>query len=349
MNDWLTALSGLDGPAILVTVAATHGSAPRESGARMLVTAERQFDTIGGGHLELCACNAAREMLASPGREIQSQRRLERLPLGPTLGQCCGGVVHLSFERVEHGAHGLFDRLQQRSRDGLSSWRLTALDNAAAPLLLDESGRCLAGAAEPPFAGIDFDAPCHLMRDPAGARWLVDPYRPCHSQLFLFGAGHVGAAIVRALADLPCRIVWIDEREDMFPARLPSNVTVEASDTPEALVDAAPADASFLVMTHSHALDQRLAERILRREDTGAGWFGLIGSRTKRIQFERRLRARGIAQERLSAMTCPIGIAGITGKEPATIAVAVVAQLLQVWEAQQALASRPAAQREQTG
>jgi xanthine dehydrogenase accessory factor len=347
MNDWLTALSSLEGPAILVTVAATRGSAPRESGARMLVTSERQFDTIGGGHLELCACNLAREMLASPGKEIQSERRLERLPLGPTLGQCCGGVVHLSFERIERGAHGIFDLLQQRSRDGLSSWRLVAVDSAAAPLLLDESGRCIAGAADMPFADIDFNAPCHIMRDRTGARWLVDPYRPYRSQLFLFGAGHVGAAIVRALSDLPCRITWIDEREEMFPARLPGNVTVEATDTPETLVGAAPERASFLVMTHSHALDQRLAEQILRRDDVG--WFGLIGSRTKRIQFERRLRARGISPERLAAMTCPIGIAGITGKEPATIAVAVAAQLLQVWEAQQAIASNPAAQREQTG
>jgi xanthine dehydrogenase accessory factor len=120
----------------------------------------------------------------------------------------------------------------------------------------------------------------------------------------------------------------------MFPAQLPANVRMEATDTPEALVAAAPEHASFLVMTHSHALDQTLAEAILRREPTG--WFGLIGSKTKRISFERRLRQRGISDERLADMVCPIGIPGIAGKEPAVIAIAVAAQLLQLWQAQAA-------------
>jgi xanthine dehydrogenase accessory factor len=89
-------------------------------------------------------------------------------------------------------------------------------------------------------------------------------------------------------------------------------------------------------MTHSHALDQRLAEAILKRQHFGADWFGLIGSNTKRKQFEHRLRDRGIAQARLDAMVCPIGVPGIEGKAPAVIAVAVAAQLLMVWEARTA-------------
>jgi xanthine dehydrogenase accessory factor len=163
-----------------------------------------------------------------------------------------------------------------------------------------------------------------------GRRWMLDPCLPPRAQLFLFGAGHVGAAIVALLGTLPCQVSWIDEREDQFPQALPSNVMTEATDTPEAVIDAAPAGSSFLVMTHSHALDQQLAEAILRKQDIG--WFGLIGSKTKRVQFERRLRARGIAEQRLTDMVCPIGIPGIKGKEPATIAIAVVAQLLQLWE-----------------
>jgi xanthine dehydrogenase accessory factor len=148
----------------------------------------------------------------------------------------------------------------------------------------------------------------------------------------LFGAGHVGAAVVRLLADLPCRVTWVDEREDLFPAALPHNVVAEATDLPEALVRAAAPGTSFLVMTHDHALDQRLAEAILRRP-AQRDWFGLIGSDTKRKQFEHRLRDRGIARARLDDMVCPIGIPGIVGKEPAVIAVAVVAQLLMVWGA----------------
>jgi len=146
----------------------------------------------------------------------------------------------------------------------------------------------------------------------------------------LFGADHVGAAIVRALSDLPCRVTWIDEREEMFPDLQPANVTIEATDVPEALVTSAPPGSSFLVMTHNHALDQRLSELILQRNDVA--WFGLIGSKTKRMQFEHRLHERGISAQRLAEMVCPIGIPGIVGKEPAVIAASVTAQLLQVWE-----------------
>jgi xanthine dehydrogenase accessory factor len=96
-------------------------------------------------------------------------------------------------------------------------------------------------------------------------------------------------------------------------------------------VACAPPGASYLVMTHSHALDQRLAEAILARLDVG--WFGLIGSKTKRKQFEHRLRARGFEPARIEAMACPIGLPGITSKEPAVIAASVCAQLLILWEA----------------
>ena len=155
----------------------------------------------------------------------------------------------------------------------------------------------------------------------------------------LFGAGHVGAAIVRALAELPCRVTWVDEREDLFPAAVPANVSVEATDIPEALVEEAAPGTTFLVMTHSHALDLRLSNAILSRP--GQDWFGLIGSSTKRRQFEHRLRERGIANERIEAMVCPIGLPGIEGKAPAVIAASVAAQLLTVWEALDSAASYP--------
>ena len=96
------------------------------------------------------------------------------------------------------------------------------------------------------------------MQEQDGRRWLVDLVAAPRAHLVLFGAGHVGAAIVRSLAHLPCTVTWVDERDDMFPAEVPSNVTVEATDTPAAVVALAPANASYLVMTHSHALDQQL-------------------------------------------------------------------------------------------
>jgi xanthine dehydrogenase accessory factor len=337
MDDWLTAaldLAAAEGGrarAILVTVAATEGSVPREPGARMLVEAMRQWGTVGGGHLELRGAEVARAMLA----EGQT-RRLERFPLGPSLGQCCGGVVHLAFEAldIEH-LHALAARRHE------DSWRLVALHGAPALALFDADGALLQGDAGSfnlagAGTGTDPGLPAHahaggtrVLRDEAGRRWLLDRVEAPRRHLMLFGAGHVGAAIVRAMAELPCRITWVDERDDLFPAGVPHNVSVEATDTPEALAASAAPGTSFLVMTHSHALDQRLAEAILRRESHD--WFGLIGSHTKRKQFEHRLRERGILDARLAAMACPIGIEGIEGKEPAVIAVAVAAQLLMLW------------------
>jgi xanthine dehydrogenase accessory factor len=313
MDDWLQTAAG---DAVLVTVAAAEGSVPREAGARMLVTATRQWDTIGGGHLELRAVDIARTMLANG-----ETRRLQRFPLGPSLGQCCGGVAHLAFERID-AAH----MAALAARRNLDTWRLVALDGAPDLALCDGYGTPLQGGG-PAF---DAGAGTHVLRDGAGRRWLADLVAAPRAHLMLFGAGHVGAAIVRALAELPCRVTWVDERDDMFPPNLPHNVQVEATDVPEALALHAAPGTYFLVMTHSHALDQRLAETILKR--SSADWFGLIGSDTKRTQFARRLLDRGVERARLDAMVCPVGVPGIDGKQPAVIAVAVAAQLLMVWE-----------------
>ena len=321
MQTWLSALLEQQSPAILVTVARADGSVPREAGAKMVVSALGLFDTIGGGHLEYVAAAVARDMLAQPPHELAAQRRFQCLPLGPTLGQCCGGVAFLAFERVDPAGHAHFETIRQSLAQNVACLRQLPLDSAAPPTL------AAAGNED-----------TQLWQDEQGARWLADACRAPAARLYLFGAGHVGTAIVRAMSALPCQITWIDERDDMFPASLPANVTVELTDTPEALVAAAPDDASYLVTTHSHALDQALAEAILRRERIG--WFGLIGSATKRVQFERRLQQRGIATARLADMVCPIGIPGINGKEPAVIAIAVAAQLLLVW---QAMAAKPIA------
>lgn len=355
MNEWLTAQ--VSEPAVLVTVAIVEGSGPREPGARMLVTARGQHDTIGGGHLEMCAIELAREMLKGAASEHVAQARLERYALGPTLGQCCGGVVHLAFELVDASLADVLASLRARRRE--DSWRLSAIDGPPAAQLFDADG-IVAGAGAASFQrgdsgegsegtrigcaeGVGLSASAapvidrargtHVLRDASGRRWLVDPCLAPRAHLVLFGAGHVGAAIVRMLGELPCTVTWVDEREDMFPEDVPANVAIEATDMPEAAVAAAPPNASYLVMTHSHALDQRLCEAILARPDVG--WFGLIGSHTKRVQFERRMAARGLPQDRIANMVCPVGLPGITSKLPAAIAASVCAQLLMVWEAQQ--------------
>jgi xanthine dehydrogenase accessory factor len=245
--------------AVLVEVTEALGSAPREAGTRMLVSTTQCAGTIGGGHLELKAIERARRMLATGDTTPQSAH----YPLGPALGQCCGGAVTLAFVALDAQA--------------LAAWPL------AAPRL-------------------------HLQ---------------------LYGAGHVGRAIVQALAPLNVIVDWIDERESEFPAgtQLPPHIRKVCVDTIEAEVREAPRGAFYLVLTHQHDLDLRISEAILRRNDFA--FFGLIGSKTKRNRFIHRFEQHGIAAEAIGRMTCPIGVPGIEGKEPEVIAAAVVAQLLQ--------------------
>lgn len=314
MNDWLSEAGG-----VLVTVAASKGSVPREPGAKMLVRADGFDGTIGGGHLEHRALEIARAML-----QAGDTHRFERFPLGPKLGQCCGGVAWLAFERAEAGQVAVL-----RARRNDDTWRVVALDGTHDWAMFDAAGARLAGGTEVPAFGSDRST--RVIEGEGGRRWLVDAVLAPRAHLMLFGAGHVGAAIVRALEELPCRVTWVDERDDLFPLQIPANVTVEATDTPEALVDSATPGTSFLVMTHSHALDLRLCHAILSRPKLD--WFGLIGSSTKRSQFEARLRERGVPETRLAGMVCPIGLPGIAGKAPAVIAASVAAQLLSTWEA----------------
>jgi xanthine dehydrogenase accessory factor len=159
--------------------------------------------------------------------------------------------------------------------------------------------------------------------------------------LQIYGAGHVGRAIVRLLHDIDCRVQWIDERETEFPrGTLPSHIEQVCVEPVQAEVDAAPPAAHYLVLTHSHDLDMAITQAILQRGDFG--YFGLIGSLTKRARFESRLRQRGLSDAALARMVCPIGLPGIRGKEPGVIAVAVVAQLLQFGWQGPAPAPRPA-------
>ncbi|EWS53676.1 xanthine dehydrogenase accessory protein XdhC [Methylibium sp. T29] len=150
--------------------------------------------------------------------------------------------------------------------------------------------------------------------------------------LQLYGAGHVGRAIVALLASIDCRVQWIDEREAEFDAfaalaPLPPHVQALCVDAVEAEVAQAPPGACYLVLTHEHDLDLRITEAVLRRGDFA--YCGLIGSRTKRARFVHRFQERGVSDAAIARLTCPIGLPGITGKEPAVLAIAAVAQLLQ--------------------
>ena len=263
MSDWQQAVAKLrqqQTPAVLVSVDSIIGSTPREPGARMIVTGQHLYGTIGGGNLEFQACRIARNQLTQGADD-----GLQRFPLGAGLGQCCGGLVNLMFARL----------------------------------------------------GVDSD-------------WVGLAQEAETLELYLFGAGHVGTALVRSLCDLPIRINWIDTRDDMLPQQPPAGVNAICTDTPEAEIDTAAAGSYFLVMTHDHSLDQRLCEQILKRDDFA--YFGLIGSLSKRRNFETRMRRRGIDADKFARITCPIGIGGITSKQPAQIAISVAAEILQVYD-----------------
>ena len=260
------------GPLCWVEVMDSRGSVPRERGAWMAVFADRVAGTIGGGHLEFDAIDRARSLLrgwATPG-EQGSQVATEhqhRYPLGPSLGQCCGGVVMLRFVLVPQGR---MDMLRER----------------------------------------------------------LQPPRDC---VALFGAGHVGHALVRLLCNLPYRVMWVDSRDSVFPEEEHELVQCEYSDPVQSAVADLPAGSQVLIMSFSHAEDLEVVAQCLgrQRQHGDLPYVGLIGSATKWATFRRRLRERGFSDAELDHVTCPIGVPGIKGKEPEVIAVAVAAQLLQ--------------------
>jgi xanthine dehydrogenase accessory factor len=248
-------------PAVVVSVAAVKGSAPREAGTHMIVTAKHSHGTIGGGTLEWEATRRARSLLDS-GEPSAAMK----LPLGPELGQCCGGFVSLRLQRADEGLCAELEVVEAREREKL-------------PLVL------------------------------------------------LFGAGHVGKALARALAPLPLRVRWIDGRADAFPDPMIEGAEIVVTERLLDEVDAAPPGAAYLVLTHSHALDSMICAAALQRGDFA--YLGLIGSRTKRAQFERGFRNLGIPQAQIDRLVCPIGGGRIRDKRPAVIAALVAAELLE--------------------
>jgi len=229
----------------------------------------------------------------------------------------------------------MLERLDRSSLPWLRRWRSAANDEVLVTNLADGSKEIVRE---------DVDEPIRLQTGDDGQPcYVCERMKSAMQDLYLFGAGHVGRALVHVLTGLPYRIRWFDERTEMFPLALPDNIIIEASADARRDVASARPGTIFLVMTHSHALDEELSERILQRADFA--YFGLIGSTSKRRQFERRLAARGVAADRLAAMICPIGDGTTTGKEPGVIAVAVAAQLLQLRQRQAgagALSSAPA-------
>lgn len=313
-------------PCVLVTIAATKGSSPREPGAKMLVLAQDTVGSIGGGQLELDAIEEARRLLLTGSTDM----RLARFALGPELEQCCGGIVRLWFEPLTASDLAWLERWSNELRDETGAVmvkRLSAGSRAKQIQTMAQWGStAIPTEIRSAIASVQ-DAALVETRSPADS-FLVEPVRAPFDRVYLFGAGHVGRALVQALAPLPFRVDWIDSRDAMFPATVPARIVPCLTPRPELEVERAAPQACFVVMTHSHPLDFEICERVLRRGDFA--FLGLIGSATKRARLVSRLRMRGVPEPAIARLTCPIGIAGIRGKEPAVIAAAVAAQLLVV-------------------
>jgi xanthine dehydrogenase accessory factor len=308
-------------PAVVrVTVIALRGSAPREAGATMLVDPLGTVGSIGGGRLEWQATLAARELLCT---RDAAPVRIADLILGPDLGQCCGGRVELWLERL--------------TRDDLPWLRAAARSVLRARAHRDDAHKT-SYVVVTEFSGVVAShrlqrstpgaVSLNLRRAASGDLTLLEPLPAPRPRLWVFGAGHVGQALVRLLSGLAIfDITWVDSRPELLPADLDGCVTTQPCAKPMDLVDAAPADTRYVVLTHDHALDYELCRSILRRGDSS--WLGLIGSASKSARFRSRLLRDGISRETLRALTCPIGIPGIASKLPASIAISIAAQLLQ--------------------
>jgi len=353
------------GRCALVTVAEVRGSAPREPGARMVIAPDGGFrGTIGGGELEWQAIGAARDALSRDA----AAATLDRLTLGPDLGQCCGGSVRLLTEVFDRDRFDEVRALAAREAAGPFATRGRIRPQGVERLVVDgpAPGASDAGGADRPAGrpvevdppaggdaaperpsrgrrrvvnagGMDSSPPVVLASDDVIVERFHDPRRA----VWLFGAGHVGRALMLALAPLPFDVTWVDERADAFPAAMPANVRSLHSTDPAGEVARAPDGSLIVVMTHSHARDLAIVHAAL-----AAGRFGhvgLIGSASKRARFARRLREAGVAQARVAELVCPVGLPTIASKHPAVIAAGVAVQLL---ERDEALAGSAAPVRE---
>jgi len=280
-----------------VVIAAIRGSSPREVGAAMLVWDQGQSGTIGGGALEFEAAETARRQ--------DRKTRLSTHALGPNLGQCCGGSVTLVSE--------IYDMEDFARLDTEVILRPVTPEAATSPPLAvkRQLAQLRAQGQRPQTQLID--------------HWMLEPVHKPQQDLWIWGAGHVGRALVDVLAPLPdLAITWVDTATTRFPAHIPAGVTILPGQDPSLLLRHAPVNAQHLVLTYSHELDLALCHGLLLH---GFSFAGLIGSATKWARFRSRLAALGHSPAEIARITCPIGTPAL-GKHPQMIAVGVAAELL---------------------
>ena len=340
MRHWIEELRNViesGGDCAIVTIAGSRGSVPRDAGAKMIVTPSETIGTIGGGQLEYQCARSAFERLGQGRRAAATMRRF---PLGSAMGQCCGGVVEVLTEPLS-GLSPEFRRELLDLYDSREPFVVATSESAKALItvtdqyprktfsdfFVDQARRLLLQRHESAVA----------VRD-TNSKVLLEPVIESAFHIAVFGAGHVGTAVVSMLAGIRCAVRWIDPRRHVFPKWACGNIVAIESSCPTEEVAAMPEQCFYLVTTHSHALDYDICAAILDRGDFA--YCGLIGSKSKRRRFEKLMRQRGMPKTRVARLNCPIGLSGIAGKAPQEIAVGVVAEFLILRDA--ASAAHPA-------
>ena len=294
-DKWITAaVAGSGGePVCVVVIADAKGSTPRETGAVMIVYTGHSEGSIGGGELEYQAIETARSHRPAAGFE----RRLRSYPLGPSLGQCCGGHIKLMFEWYSQKILSELAR-QATQTDGFSLHDTTS---QARPLI----------TAQKP----------DTLPETTIALSLTVKRR----DVFIYGAGHVGRAVVELARHLNCQLYWVDIQEERFPQTTAPEIIKLPGRTPPTIAARAPAGAIHLVISHSHQLDYEIVCAVLR-----SGTFakcGLIGSATKAARFRSRLRDSGFSPDIINQLICPVGLTEVEGKAPFQVGLSITAQL----------------------
>ncbi|MCZ4280271.1 xanthine dehydrogenase accessory protein XdhC [Kiloniella laminariae] len=289
----------------LVTMIEVQGSAPREAGTRMVIRPDGGFHgTIGGGTLEWRVLADAQKHMKSSHAQIHWSKHA----LGPQLGQCCGGVVRLLIE--------VFSKAQ------LPEVRALAEQEIQGPFFTKGTPKQDCIKREVTIGSPN--QPSSISFDRKGC--LQECFGEERRKVYLFGAGHIGRALMLNMAALQFDLKWIDSRAESFPSLVPSNVEKHFTHNPVAALDAAPDGSFIVIMTHSHALDLELVHAALATRRFA--YVGVIGSETKKARFRNRLHTAGLETETIDKLVCPIGITGIHSKHPAAIAVSVTAELL---------------------
>jgi len=305
MHDWCARLAGelaAGGHVVMVTAIEVQGSAPCAPGAKLLVGERQVLGTIGGGNLEFLAIDQARKLIQS-GRVMLRQS----LPLGPLLSQCCGGRVQLLYERL-----GAEDAPRFKAAAAMGGYFETSLDPDCYRRVHVPGPPQSRTAGGPPSSRL------------ARGIWIEAVSRPL-PQVVIFGGGHIGKALAAVLGQAPCVLQIVDGRPevaDYFKGTLDVVVPASAGDLgcwwqPASLA---------VILTHSHEIDYQWTRAILLRGDFG--FCGLIASATKRARFLRRLRTDGVPETAIAGLTSPIGLAGISVKDPGLVAISIAGQLL---------------------